>query len=395
LAAKVAEYEQTKVESASKYKVKLSGMILMNAYTNIGNVDVTELPNRAFRRSGEATSGDTGATLRQTTVGLQVTGPTLAGARSSADIDLDFYGGIPQASYGATMGILRLRTARARLDWRDWSVVAGQDVPFFSPLSPTSYASVAEPALSWSGNLWVWLPQIRAERRWNVAERSNLAWSFGLVDPLSEERPSSQFNRHADPGEATRIPGMASHFGWNGALRGGAATAGVGGYFGKQDWGYHKRIDSWLVTADFDLPFARWIALSGEIYRGQALGGLGGGIWASALFDDDPDLPGTNIAALGDVGGWSQLKIKPADKWEFNTTVGAANPLSADLRTFANPRTYAFTPLSRNQTFLLNSIYRPRSNLLFALEYRHLRTYGLSGTKNTADHLNFSVGVSF
>lgn len=395
LAAKVAEYEQTKVESVSKYKVRLSGMVLMNTYTNFGNVDVTDLPNLAFRRSAGATGGDAGATLRQTSLGLQVTGPTVAGARTSADVDVDFYGGIPQANYGASMGVVRLRTARARLDWRHWSVIAGQDSPFFSPLSPTSYASIAEPALSWSGNLWVWQPQIRAERRWNTSEKSTVAWSFGIIDPLSEEPPDQLFNRRTDPGEATRVPGFASHLSWTADVHGRSATAGVGGYYGRQDWGFGKRIDAWAVTADFDLPFTKWLALSGEVYRGQALGGFGGGIWASAVFDGNPDLAATHILPLNDIGGWSQLKFKPVTKLEFNAVAGTANPFSRDLHFFAKPRTYAFTPLARNQTLLFNSIYHPRSNLLFALEYRHLRTYGLAGTKNTADHVNLSIGVSF
>lgn len=395
VAAKVAEYEQTKVESASKYKVRLSGTVLMNAYTNVGNVDVTDLPNLAFRRGTGTTGGDTGATLRQTAVGLQLTGPIIAGAHTSADLDFDFYGGIPRANFGVTMGVVRMRTARARFDWRNWSIVAGQDTPFFSPLSPTSYASLAEPALSWSGNLWVWQPQIRAERRWSVSEKSNLTWSFGLLNTVTEEFPDALFNRRPDPAESSRVPGIGTHLGWNGNALGQDASIGFGGYYGRQSWGFGKNIDSWLVSGDFNLPLARSLALSGEIYRGQAIGGLGGGVWTSALFDGDPDVAGTHILPLNDVGGWMQLKFKPLQKLEFNAATGTANPFSKDLEFFAKPRNYAFTPLARNQTLLFNSIYHVRSNLLFALEYRHLRTYVLSGTKNSADHINLSIGVSF
>jgi len=293
------------------------------------------------------------------------------------------------------MGIARLRTARARLDWKNWSLVAGQDTPFFSPLSPTSYATIAEPALSWSGNLWVWQPQIRAERRWSVSEKSNLTWSFGILDTLSEEAPDTTFNRTPDPAEAGRVPAIATHFAWNGTARGQSATAGFGGYYGRQNWGFTKNVDSWLITGDFDLPLARTLALSGEVYRGQAIGGLGGGIWMSTLFDGDPNLAATHMLPLRDIGGWSQLKFRPVTKLEFNAAAGVSNPLAKDLQFFAKPRTYAFTPLSRNQTLMINSIFHPRSNLLFALEYRHLRTYGLTGAKASADHINLSIGVSF
>ena len=395
VAAKVAEFEQTKVETASKYKVRLSGMVLMNTFTNIGNVDVTDLPNLAFRSGAGTTGGDAGATLRQTAVGLQLTGPIVAGARTSADLDFDFYGGIPRANYGVTMGVVRMRTARARFDWRNWSIIAGQDTPFFSPQSPTSYASLAEPAFSWSGNLWVWQPQIRAERRWSISERSNVTWAFGILNTVTEEFPDSTFNRRPDPAESSRVPGLGTHIGWRGSALGQDASVGLGGYYGRQSWGFGKDIDSWLVSGDFNLPISRTLALSGEIYRGQAIGGLGGGIWTSALFDGNPDLAGTRIRPLNDVGGWSQLKFKPLAQLEFNAAAGAANPLSKDLEFFATPRNYAFTPLARNQTLLFNSIYHARSNLLFALEYRHLRTYALTGTKNSADHINFSIGVSF
>ncbi|MGH9523030.1 MAG: hypothetical protein ACRD3E_10915, partial [Terriglobales bacterium] len=89
------------------------------------------------------------------------------------------------------------------------------------------------------------------------------------------------------------------------------------------------------------------------------------------------------------------LKIKPTGKIEFNFAAGAANPFARDLKFFPNPQNYASTPLARNQTVLINSIFRPRSNLLLGLEYRKLRTYRLSGNKNEADHVNLSIGVSF
>ena len=41
----------------------------------------------------------------------------------------------------------------------------GYDSPLISPLSPTSIATMAQPALAWSGNLWTWAPQLRWEHR--------------------------------------------------------------------------------------------------------------------------------------------------------------------------------------------------------------------------------------
>ena len=91
----------------------------------------------------------------------------MAGARTSADVNLDFGGGFPDAPNGAWMGLVRMRTATVRLDWTNTSIVAGQDRLFFVPLAPTSIATLATPALSYAGNLWAWTPQVayRASRR--------------------------------------------------------------------------------------------------------------------------------------------------------------------------------------------------------------------------------------
>ena len=54
---------------------------------------------------------------------------------------------------------MRLRTATMRMDWENTAVVAGQDGLFFSPNSPTSFATLAQPALTNAGNLWSWVPR--------------------------------------------------------------------------------------------------------------------------------------------------------------------------------------------------------------------------------------------
>ncbi len=395
LAAKVNEYEQTKVESTSKYKVRISGMVLLNAFGTRGNPDIQDLPNLAFRTPAGQPDGNFGATLRQTQLGVEVTGPELAGARTSGHVEVDFFGGFPDANYGVTAGLLRLRTAEARLDWKNTSIVGGQAAPFFSPLSPTSYATLAEPAFSWAGNLWVWTPQIALERRWTTSESSHVSFQAGILDPLTEEIPDFQYNRKPTAGEFSRAPAFATYLAWKKAATTGELTLGGGAYYSRQDWQFGRTMDSWLVTAGWDLPLAHWLALSGEVYRGRAIGGLGGGVWASVLFNGPPDDASTSLIGLNDIGGWTQLKFRATSRLEFNLAAGGANPFARDLLYFATPTTEYFPPLARNQAFFVNGVYRPRANLLLALEYRRLRTYQLSGTKNSADHVNLAAGISF
>jgi hypothetical protein len=395
LAAKVGEYEQTKVETVSKYKLRVSGLVLVNLSGNRGNVDIQDLPNLAFGGPPALPNADFAATFRQSILGLEITGPRLAGARTSGNVEIDFFGGFPDTNYGVTAGLLRLRTAEARLDWQNTSIIAGQSVPFFSPLSPTSYATLAEPAFSWSGNLWVWTPQLRVEQRWDTSSSSRLALQVGILDPLTEEVPDSQFNRSPTAGERSRTPAFATHLGWKKTLSTGDLILGGGAFYSRQVWDLGRTMDSWSVNADWNLPFTSWMALSGELYRGRAIGGLGGGIWASVLFSGPPSDPASSMIGLNDVGGWSQLKFRATSRLEFNAAAGMANPLARDLYLFPAPTTGYFPPLVRNQTFFVNTVYHPRSNLLLALEYRRLQTSFLSGTKKTADHVNLAAGISF
>jgi hypothetical protein len=40
-------------------------------------------------------------------------------------------------------------------------------------------------------------------------------------------------------------------------------------------------------------------------------------------------------------------------------------------------------------------IYRPRSDLIFSAEYRHIGTYEPDSTRYTADHINLVMGILF
>lgn len=394
LAAKVDEQYQTKVESASKYKVRLSGIVLLNAFGNRGAVDNQDLPNLALPRGSLDTGGDFGATVRQTQIGVEVFGPRLGGARTSAEVQLDFFGGFPQTGDGVTAGLVRLRTATTRLEWGRTTIVAGQDAPFISPLSPTSLASVAIPAFSYAGNLWTWTPQVRIERRMILAEDSSLLVQAGILDPLSGEPPYRDYYRNPQAGEKSRQPAYATRVSWTRGPAARSLTIGVGAYYARQNWGFERTVDAWAGTADWNLPLGRWFALSGEFYRGRGLGGLGGGTGRSVVTSGPIPDAATLIAGLDTAGGWGQLKFTPTEKLEFNGAFGQDNPMADDLSYYSGGVLYGAVP-GRNRAASANFIYRPRSNVLFSLEYRRLRTFDLAGRDNTADHVNVGVGVLF
>ncbi len=53
--AKVLDQSQTKVESGSKYRVRLSGMVLLNAFETRGSVDNLDFPEVATRSRSAGT----------------------------------------------------------------------------------------------------------------------------------------------------------------------------------------------------------------------------------------------------------------------------------------------------------------------------------------------------
>ncbi len=107
LGSKVDEQYQTKVETASKYRARLSGIVLMNAFRNHGASNNLDFPDFARPNPPGSPASSFGATLRQSEIGLEIFGPTLAGAKSSANIQLDFAGGFPSTPNGVNFGIAR------------------------------------------------------------------------------------------------------------------------------------------------------------------------------------------------------------------------------------------------------------------------------------------------
>src|SRR6266566_2830751 len=391
--AKLDELYQTRVASASKYRVRLSGIVLLNLFANHGEVDNLDFPALVPPDRPIDSRGSFGGSLRQSLLGLEVFGPEFRGAKVSANVQFDFAGGFPDALNGVSFGLARLRTGTVRMAWPNTTVIAGQDAPFFSPLSPSSLASLAVPAFSYAGNLWNWTPQVRVEHRLSISENSSILLQGGILDPLTGEPPSSQFLRTPQAGEASKQPAYATRIAWSHRAFGHDLTLGIGGFYSRQDWGFHRMVDGWAGTADWTVPLSNRWELSGEFYRGRALGGLGGGIGRSALFSGPIADPATQVRGLNATGGWAQLKFRQTEKFEWNGAFGEDNALARDLRFFQAAQQSYFDPsLARNRSSLLNFIYRPRSDLLFSAEYRRLRTFSLVGNSDSAGQVNLSMG---
>ncbi len=172
--AKVEDQAQTKVESGSKYRLRLSGIVLLNLFDSRGAVDNLDNPQLAEEPDLFGSPSAFGGTVRQSQIKLETFGPDIAGARTSASVQFDFAGGFANVWTGVATSFTRIRTGVIRFDWTNTSIVAGQDRLFFAPLSPTSIASLSAPPLSYAGNLWGWTPQVHVEHRVALSDNSSL-----------------------------------------------------------------------------------------------------------------------------------------------------------------------------------------------------------------------------
>ena len=170
-------------------------------------------------------------------------------------------------------------------------------------------------------------------------------------------------------------------------------TLGAAGYYSRQNWSMDQNVDGWAAMTDWSVPLARRVTLTGEFYRGRAIGGLGGAVGRSVLFSGNPS-PQGQVRALNSVGGWSQLKVIATSKLEFNGAFGVDNPYASDVRGFSLSPGFP-APLLQNRSSLVNVIYRPRSDLLLSGEYRHLRTFDIDAGSPTADQVNLMMGILF
>jgi hypothetical protein len=389
LDSKLQDQYQTKVESASKYRVRLSGIVLMNLFSNRGRTDNTDFPSLVD--GPNQGNGNFGATLRQSEIGLEVFGPTLWGAKTSANLQADFAGGFPNTWDGINSGIFRLRIATARLDWSKTSVVVGQDDLFVSPLSPTSFASLAVPAFNYAGNLWAWTPQIRLEHRFDLSDNQSVKVQIGILDNLTGEFPENSYFRAPGPGEASGQPAYGLRTAWTTGILGKPLTLGAAGYYSSQNYGLGHTVDGWAGMTDWDIPLFSRVSLSGEFYRGRAVGGIGGGISQSALFLGPTGAALTPVRGLDSIGGWSQVKFRANSRLEFNVGFGVDNPTTSEIRAAVGREPFYV----QNRSGLVNFVYRPKSNLLFSTEYRHLQTFQLYSLNNSAQQVNMMMGVLF
>ncbi len=353
------------------------GTLLMNGFYNDAPVNGSDLPTAASPAEppGGLPSHSLGATVRQTR--LVGTGDLagFAGGALHTELDVDFFGA--QLLAGRSGPALRLRRIVGEVKWDRWSLLIGQEAPLVAEINPVSLAALGVPENAGSGNLWLWIPQVRAGLDLNGGSGVR----FGVdVAALASTTPEGQTTGLTAPnsGERSDRPML------EGRLRarwGDGAEVSVGGHAGWFATTGDSLLSSSAIVASGIFPLGKVLELRGEWFTGKALGPLGGGGIGQNL--------DSNGEPLKTSGGWAQLNLKAGSHWELGGAFGYDDPKG----TAADEGNAAFKEKNRSYSTRLQWRLAPA---VVAFEYRHFTTtYGGSIGERTATHLNLAMGIEF
>jgi hypothetical protein len=364
--AQLAELAQTKVESTTRFPLKIFGTIHAHAFANTETPNWLDIPNLVAPPVADA--GTFSMALRQTRIGFTADGPTLGGVRTSGVAAFDFFGGIPGFQTGQVMGVPRLLVAFARFEGARAAAEIGQDQMILAPRDPTSLSGFAFPLLFRSGNLYLRAPQARIEYGFAKYLRA----SGGIVAPVGGDLAVEDY-RFVPPalgGERSRRPATQARVeigsaDIEGTRRG---AVGVGGHYAWERRG-GTLAESWAAAVDFSAR-ASVIGAAGEAFVGDNIDQFGGALGLDARA----------------AGGWAEIQLYPTDRLSFNAGAGLDEIGSADR---------AFVVRRRNRSAYGNVIVSFTPEIQGSFEYRWLGTVPAGAGERRNHHFDWVLVYKF
>lgn len=375
---RIDELAQTKVESSEKFPIRITGMALFNASVNGRFNGNAENPLVASPTPGEMT-GD--GTLRQSTLGLLFNGPeTFWNGKISGSLYLDFFGG----STSSLDHLVRLRTAALDIDWKNTSVMFGQDKPLISPRDPNSIAQVGYSPLSGAGNLWLWQPQARVEQRFSAGDNSGWRAQASVIVTSSLDYPSSPYvytpttqglQEYSRPGAEGRLEFWHR---WSDNDRFEIA----GGYHYNQNRIIETLVPTEIYSFDWFIRPIPKIEFSGMYFHGQnvaTLGALPQGYMIESYY-------GTSVSPVHSNGGWAQIRVPITSRLAWDVYGGQEDDRNSDLE---------WGYIGKNQGYFSNLMYRIAPNVLVSIEGGQIRTKYIGLGNRLNDHYDLGLAYLF
>jgi hypothetical protein len=376
--ANVVTASRALAQDADRVDVRVTGTILLNSFVTsrrTNNFDIPQFVTRPGVADSLGDGGGFGMTVRQARLGVRAFWPDVRGAEVRAELDTDFYGGQQASGFGDLFALLRVRRAVVDAAWNRVTVLIGQEVPLIAEYNPQSLAMVGLSGLATSGNLWLWLPQVRGGVRVARGTSARLDLEAAILGAGSNETQGELFTQpdRAEQGGRPSLQGRAI-VRWGTADRPGDVSLGV--HRGWLATSGDSLLVSRAIAGAWRLPLGSVMTLTGEAFTGAALTGLGGGGVGQHL--------GPRNVPVESRGGWSQLLVQVQPHLSVGGMWGMDDPEDSQLD--ANGRL-------RNATWGGSVLWTP-APFVSALELRRITTTYRTGAIS-AVHLNLALGVSF
>jgi hypothetical protein len=373
--ARIAEQAQTKVEASQKLPITFTGMLLFNTFLNGRANGGAEYPTTASQTN--SSSAAAGATVSQSIFGMKFQGPQIfGGGQISGSAYLDAWGGSPSNSLNH---LVRLRTATVEIDWKNTTILAGQDKPIVSPREPNSLAQVAVSPLTGAGNLWLWSPQVRLDQRFAFGQNAGLTAQLGVYE-TSEPSYASRGGDEDSTLASSPRPALEGRFEFWRKFGENARIEIAPGFHDSTSHAGGFSAPSHLATVDWLIQPVSQIQFTGMFFTGENAAGLGGLRQGFTIFNDIRAVP------IGANGGWAQLSYQATKRLTFNIFGGEENDRAADLLS---------GDIHTNFMYAGNAIYRLGSNVLLGAEVSQVRTSYFLLPSKLNNHYDLSVAYLF
>jgi outer membrane murein-binding lipoprotein Lpp len=344
-----ADADQAKTSVHSKYSIQLYGFIKVDAaYMTSRANDAGNYARWVESEALNENDDQFNLTARESRFGLYFTGPDLAFLKTSARLEVDWYGGGTE-----NKSVPMLRHVYFQLDWPEgaWTFLAGQTSDLFSPLVPYGLNySVGW----WIGNIGFRRPQIRLTKAFDLGSDYHFRIQVAASRTIGHEWPyaSSQ-----DTGKDAGFPTVQNRYELAFPLFGGQQTVvGLSGHWGEEEYDRDEGGDavnatSWSANLDLLVPILSWLSFKGELWTGENLdsylGGIGQGVvlqTTDGLFVNGVNATGVLIDVWGirSTGGWGSLEARPWYRWIFGTGYSVDDPQDGDLPSGARVRNSSF-----------------------------------------------------
>jgi hypothetical protein len=368
---RTADLAQEKVEASHRLPITLTGMVLFNAFINGRANGGQQDPLVASPLNLHSGSG---ASVSQSLLGFNFQGPQIAGGgQVSGQLHLDLWGG----SSSSLNHLVRLRVATLAIDWKNQSIMVGQDKPIVSPRDPTSLAQVAFSPLAAAGNLWLWQPQVRFEQRVALGDNAGIRARVGVYQ--TSESASDATTEYAGTLSGSR-PGFEGRFEfWRKFGEHGRIEIAPGFHLSDTHVA-GVSIPSRLFTVDWLIQPMAKVQFTGLFFTGEnasVIGGLRGGFTV---------FPSNLIQAVGTIGVWGQLSYFATSRLTFNIYGGQEGHRTIDLLA---------GEITRNFAYAGNAIYKFGSNVLLGVEVSQVRTNYLQQSNRLVNHYDLALGYLF